>query len=89
MDDTARMNVIVGADIPQKLTELAGGERKRGEYITHLIRGIHAGEQAATAGSDFEQLRLSFAGLVGRHRELEGRMQQLERQVATLIAKQG
>lgn len=41
--ETVRINFVVGEDIPNLLTQLAGGERKRGEYLTKLIRDIAAG----------------------------------------------
>lgn len=85
--DTTRINLMVGKDIPDKLSELAGGERKRGEYLTQLIRAIYAGQQEVSAGSDFEQLRLGFAGMVGKQKELEGRVLRVEGQLSALMAK--
>jgi hypothetical protein len=78
---------MVGKDIPDKLSELAGGERKRGEYHTQLIRAIYARQQEVSAGSDFEQLRLGFAGMVGKQKELEGRVLRVEGQLSALMAK--
>ena len=85
--DTARINLSVGEDIPDKLSELAGGERKRGEYLTQLIRAIYAGQQEVSAGTDIEQLRLGFAGMVGKQKELEGRVLRVEGQLLALMAK--
>lgn len=84
--ESTRINLIVGEDIPDKLSELAGGGRKRGEYLTQLVRAIYAGQQEVSAGSDFEQLRLGFAGLIGKQKELEGRVLRLEGQLAALMA---
>ncbi len=86
--ESTRINLIVGEDVPDKLSELAGGARKRGEYLTQLVRAIYAGRQEVSAGSDFEQLRLGFAGLIGRQKELEGRVLRLEGQLAALMAKE-
>lgn len=88
MAETVRINLLVGEDVPGKLSQLAGGERKRGEYLTQLVRAIYEGEQQTRAGSDLEQLRLAFQGLAGRQKELEGRLLQTERQLAALIAAQ-
>ena len=41
------------------------------------MRAIYAGQQEVSAGSDFEQLRLGFAGMVGKQKELEGRLLRL------------
>lgn len=84
--ETTRINLLVGEDVPDKLTQLAGGERKRGEYLTQLVRAIHEGEQQTRAGGDQEQLRLAFQGLAGRQKELEGRLLLVERELAALIA---
>lgn len=85
--ETTRINLSVGKDIPDKLSELAGGERKRGEYLTQLVRSIYAGQQEVSAGSDFEQLRMGFAGMVGKQKELEGRLLRIEGQLAAMMAK--
>ena len=39
-----RINFVVDDDIPEIMTRLAGGERKRGEWLTGLIRDIEAGK---------------------------------------------
>lgn len=86
MEETTRINLVVGADIPDKLTELAGGERKRGEYLTGLIRAMHAGERAATAGADIEQIKLLLTGLAAKSLTQENRLAVVESQLAALIA---
>lgn len=79
----ARLNVIVDDDVPELLAELAGGERKLGAYLSKLIHSVAVGEQEIRPGGDIETLRLAFAGLAGKHKELEGRVLILERKVAT------
>ena len=86
MEETARINLVVGADVPDLLTALAGGERKRGEYITQLVRAVYAGEQQGRAGADFEQMRLAFTGLASKQMVHEQRLLALEGQVAALMA---
>ena len=50
------------------------------------MRAIYAGQQEVSAGSDFEQLRLGFAGMVGKQKELEGRLLRIEGQLAAVMA---
>lgn len=78
-----RLNLIVGDDIPSLLSKIAGGERKRGEYITRLVRSVYAGEQDVS-GTDLEMLRLTVAGLAGKVKALEGETLRLQRQVDLL-----
>ena len=88
-----RLNLSVEDGIGDLLSELAGGERKRGQWLSDLVRGMtdHASQ---ITGTDFETLRLSHAGLVGQVRQNEGRLllmetrlQALEQQMATLIVE--
>lgn len=73
----ARLNLTVGGDIPYLLTELAGGERMRGEYITHLVREIIQNQMKVTP--DVQALRLEVMGLDGRLRTLERKVDELSR----------
>jgi hypothetical protein len=86
MDETTRINLVVGTDVPDKLTTLAGGERKRGEYLTQLIRAVYAGEHEAQAGTDIEYLKLTVTGLAAKQMTLEGRLLTVERELAAMIA---
>ena len=86
MDDTVRINLVVGADIPAKLTALAGGERKRGDYLTQLMRAVHAGELEVTTGADLEQIRLILTGLAAKQLAIESRLLTVERELAAVIA---
>ena len=78
----ARMNLVVGDDIPDLLSELADGERKRGEYLTHLIRAIATGDDATPRGVDVEGLRLQLLGIAGLVKQLEGRVMATESALA-------
>ena len=86
MDETTRINLMVGADLPDKLTELAGGERKRGEWLTQLVRAVYAGVHEAQAGVDAEHLKLTVTGLAAKQMALESRLLTVERQLAAVIA---
>lgn len=87
MEETTRINLVVGADIPDKLTALAGGERKRGEYLTTLVRAMHAGELEAQAGADLEHMRLTITGLAAKQMSTESRLLTVERELAAMIAQ--
>jgi hypothetical protein len=87
MEETTRINLVVGADIPDKLTALAGGERKRGDYLTGLIRAVYAGEREATAGADLEHMRLTLTGLAAKQMSTESRLLTVERELAAMIAE--
>lgn len=87
MDETTRINFVVGADVPDKLTALAGGERKRGEYLTQLVRAVYAGEHEAQAGADIEHLKLTVTGLAAKQMMIEGRLLTVERELAAVISE--
>jgi hypothetical protein len=80
-----RLNLTVDDGVSQMLTELAEGERKRGQWLTNLVRSMYEQKQQI-AVSDFEQVKVGFTGLVATSNALESRVARLERQVATLLA---
>ena len=86
MEDTVRVNFVVGDDIPDKLTTLAGGERKRGEYLTTLIRSLYSAEEQGHAGADLETVKLTVMGLASKQLMVDGRLLKLEQTVAAMIA---
>ena len=81
-----RLNLIVDDGIGAMLAELAEGERKRGQWITSLVRSMHE-QRRNIAVTDIEEIRMGFAGLVASVKMLEGRTMQLEQQLAALIAE--
>lgn len=81
-----RLNLIVDDGIGDVLTQLAGGERKRGEWISKLAKVMLEQERTAQA-TDLEQLRYAFAGLTGQVKLMEGRLIGMERQLAATIAQ--
>lgn len=81
-----RLNLTVDDGIGDMLTELAEGERKRGQWLSNLVRSMYD-QRRQLAVSDIEQVKMGFTGLVGTTRMLESRVTQLEHQVATLIAE--
>lgn len=83
---TTRLNLSVADDIPEKLTTLAGGDRKRGQFLTNLIRSLYDAQTTTQEGMDTEALRLQVLGLAGQVRALESRTMQIERTMAAMIA---
>ena len=81
-----RMNLTVDDDIPALLTELAGGERKRGDFLTGVVRQLYSGHLQQTRGDDLESIPLSQAGLAGAVKGLDVRLSSVERQLAAVIA---
>ena len=81
-----RLSLMVDQDVPGLLTELAGGERKRGEYLSKLARAVYENDRMVAAGADVEALRLQLTGMAARLIALEGRLLASERQLAALIA---
>lgn len=77
-----RMNLTVEDDIPEKLSALAGSERKRGAYLSEIIRQIYNGHLQETKGDDLESLRLTLAGLAGKVKDLDARLSTVERNQA-------
>ena len=74
-----RLNLLVEDDIPSMLTELAGGERKRGEKVSALVRALHEARNTRPAASQADRIEHELAGITGRIRELDGRLSALER----------
>ena len=78
---SVRMNMIVDDDIPGMLTELAGGERKRGEKISELVRAVYEGRGRGKSTSDLARIENELGGVAGKLRELDGRLLQVEKQM--------
>lgn len=87
MADTIRMNLNVDTDVPAKLAELAGGPKKMGGYLSHLIQQAHAGMLVTGGAGEFEMLSGTVKHLAAKVKELDGRLQQTEAQVTTLTAQ--
>jgi hypothetical protein len=79
-----RLNLAVDDGIGTLLTELAGGERRRGQYLSMLVRGLIMADDAATS-----TVTPAFAvhGLAARVAGLEGRLEAAEAQLAAVIAQ--
>lgn len=75
-----RLNLMVDDGVGDMLTTLAGGERKRGEYLSALVRGLY--ETRAQAGLPLETLQYAVQGHSGQLLSLHGRVVALENQIA-------
>ena len=87
MSETTRMNLIVDGDVPAMLAEMAGGKRKMGEYLTQIVRQLHAGQLRKGRGNELDALQLQLAGLAGELFEAKGRLSQVEAQTAAIMAR--
>ena len=89
--DKARLNLFLDEDAAQALEEMAGGERKRSEYLNNLLRTTYAARKASSdiRTMDVEALRLTVIGLAGRVQAVEGEMLHIQSQLAAMIANSG
>lgn len=87
--DRARLNLQLSPDVADMLTELAGGERKRSEYLNDLLRTTYAakGVNVDIRTMDVEGLRLTVLGLAGRVQTVEGELIRTQSQLAAMIAQ--
>ena len=81
MAETVRMNLNVDPDIPEMLSQLAGGHRRMGAYMTDLIRSAHAGQTASGQPGEIELLTGAVRHLSVKVKELEARLTQVESKV--------
>jgi len=78
MTEDTRISLRVGEDVPEKLSELAGGVKKMGDYLTTLVRQIHAGQATVGEPGDLDLVTAGFKHLSAKVKELEARLQQVE-----------
>ncbi len=86
MTNTVRMNLNVDEDVPAMLAEIAGSQRRMGEYLSNLIRSIHAGQKAAGEPGDLAMVENATRHLSAKMKELDARQTQIEQQIAALQA---
>ena len=72
-----RLNLSVDDGVGELLSELAGGERKRGQWLSDMVRGQHS-QLGRGGGTDAETLRLTMSGLIGQVKQTDGRVLVLE-----------
>lgn len=71
-----RLNLSVDDGVSDLLSQLAGGERKRGEFLSKLLRGMaqHRGPEV----TDTAMLGLSMRALYGQVQSIDGRLAVVE-----------
>lgn len=84
-----RLNLNVDDDIPAMLTALAGGERKRGEKVSELVRAVYESRQKSMGGTEAARVENELAGVAVRLKELEGRLLKVEGTLAAIAAERG
>jgi hypothetical protein len=77
-----RLSLVVDDGVGALLVQLAGGERRRGAYLSALARSLATAEGAA-----FGTQALAVQGLAARMGGIEGRIEALEMQLAAVIAQ--
>jgi hypothetical protein len=75
-----RLTLVVEDGINDMLTELAGGERRRGQYLSDIIKGMVM--TRGMPGVDAQTLLFAVRGVTGQMQGLEGRVAMIEAQLA-------
>lgn len=82
-----RLTVVLNDGAGEKLQELAGGSRRQGEFISKMIEAAWEGQHSMNGDElNVETLRLQLMGMAGQVKSHEGRILQLEHQVAAMMA---
>lgn len=81
-----KITLVVEDGVSAMLTELAGSERKRGAWISQMVKSIYEKHEQVQA-SDVDTLKLDVLGLVAQYKMIDARLSQMERQVVGLIGK--
>lgn len=84
-----RLNLMIDDGIGEIMTDMAGGERRRGQWLSDLVRAMHEQGVKAQQGGDLEALRYSVMGMSGQIKMIEGRLVNMERQFAAHLAQGG
>lgn len=80
-----RLNLMVDEGISDLLTQLAGGERRRGAYLSDVIRGLAS--TTASPGADALTMTFALKGMGSSVAGLEARLSRVENQLAVMIAE--
>ncbi len=82
-----RVNLMLDTEVVEMLDKITGSERKRGQYVSQLVRHAYAAQRHNTElrTMDVEGLRLTVIGLAGRVAAVEGELVQVQSQVVRLI----
>lgn len=77
---TKRITISVDDEAAVRLVELAGGERKRGEFVSTVVHAMYENRETAGGGPSLvsEELRLQMAGMVAEMGEMRMKLVALE-----------
>lgn len=78
-----RLHLQVDDNIPELMTQLAGGERMRGRWLSDLVKSMHQ-TQVKGLGDDLYSLSLSHSGLAGQFKNLDARVSKVEHLVSSI-----
>jgi hypothetical protein len=78
MADVIRMNLNVDADVPERLAQLAGGNKRMGAYLSNLIRQVSEGQATVGKPGEIDVLTNAVAHLSAKVKELDARLTQIE-----------
>ena len=67
---TERINLNVEDGVADLMSRLAGGTRKRGQWLSDLVIAMHE-TQSQAAVSDVEQIKMALAGMIGQQKQTE------------------
>lgn len=83
-----KVTLVIEDGVSEMLTELAGSERKRGAWVSQVVKSIHEKREQVQAG-DVDTLKLDVLGLIAQDKMLDARLSRVEHQLAAMIARQG
>lgn len=75
-----RLNLTVEDGVGEMLAALAGGERRRGQWLSDLVQAMHT-QQETSIGNDLETMKFAVAGLAGQQKMIEARLLRVEQQL--------
>lgn len=76
-----RMTITVPEDIQGKLEVVAGGERKKGEWLTRMVEAAYEGGQILD-NDDFELLRYQLIGVIAELNKVKKELKEVQAQLA-------
>ena len=79
MADVIRMNLNVDTDVPERLAQLAGGNKRMGAYLSNLIRQVSEGQATVGKPGEFDVLTNAVAHVSAKVPEMDARLTQVER----------
>lgn len=74
-----RLTIIIDDEAAARLLELAGSQRRQGEYIAKMVNAVYENHQAGGTNLAAEDLRLKMLGMVAELGEMRSRVVALER----------